>query len=418
MEFVSDSKEWMPPEERQRYLNEGLRKLVQQSYQSVPAVKAILDRAGIQPSEIRTIEDLEKVPVTRKDDFVKLQRENPPFGGFLGKPIESLKRISMAPGPTYIPELVASSFARLFYGAGYRQGDRVIVTFNYHLGPGGLCVDDALELMGITIINGGVGNTELQVQVMRELKVTGFVGTPSFLMTVIQTAERLGYDFRRDFEIKRAMFSAEPLTPSVRRTLEEDYGIDTCQWYGLVEVGIIGYDCSAKSGMHFGEDMIVELIDHETGKHVGPGQSGEIVATPLEGTLPLLRYGTGDLSSYTEEPCPCGRTSYRLLRVMGRVGDAVKVRGLYVHARQVEEVVSKFPELSKAQIVINRVGHRDEMTLRVELEDESADKDKLLKAIHESIRGICRVRADKVDFLSKGTIPEEYKKVEDQRTWE
>ena len=186
----------------------------------------------------------------------------------------------------------------------------------------------------------------------------------------------------------------------------------------MVEVGIIGYDCSAKSGMHFGEDMIVELIDHETGKHVGPGQSGEIVATPLEGTLPLLRYGTGDLSAYTEEPCPCGRTSYRLLRVMGRVGDAVKVRGLYVHARQVEEVVSKFPELSKAQIVINRVGHRDEMTLRVELEDESADKDKLLKALHESIRGICRVRADKVDFLGKGTIPEEYKKVEDQRTWE
>lgn len=418
MEFIADGKEQMPREERQRYLNEGLVKFVQEACQTVPAVKEKLDQAGVAPAEIRTIADLQRVPITRKDDFAQIQRANPPFGGFLTTPLNKLKRISIAPGPTYVPGLDFSEYVRMIHILGFAAGDVVSITFNYNLGPGAITMDEAFRALGATVINTGVGNTELQMQIMAELGVTGYMGTPSFLMTLIQTAERLGYDFRRDFRLKRTLFGGEPLPRSMRKTMEDDYGIDTNEFYGLVETGPIGYSCSAKSGMHFAENMIVELVDPDTGRQVEPGQTAEVVVTPLNGPFPLLRYGTGDLSAYTEEPCSCGQTSSKLLWVMGRIGDAVKVRGMYVHAHQVDRLISTFSALSKAQIVVNRIGVRDELTLKVELKDEGADRGKLLTELEKSFPDVCRVRADKIEFLAKGTTPEEYKKVVDQRTWE
>ncbi len=419
--MYDQSKETMSPEERERYLSQRLSEIVEYAYHNAPAVREKLDRAGVAPSQIRSLRDLERIPVTTKDELVRLQRANPPFGGFLTVPPESLQRIFFSPGPIYDPqastEEVSGAAATAFSALGFTKGDRVMNTFSYHLVPAGLLLDEALRQLGATVVPTGTGMTELLLQIMRDLKVTGYVGTPSFLMTLIKKAEELGYDFRRDFEVKRALVSAEMLPPSLRRSFEEDYGISISDCYGTADLGLLGYQCSHKVGMHIPEDMIVEIVDPATGKQLGPGEVGEVVVTPFNRTYPLIRFGTGDLSCYTDEPCPCGRTSYRLLGILGRVGDAVKVRGMFVHPRQMEEAISRFPQISRFQVIIGRVGHRDEMTLRVELAQD-VDREQLSQSIDRSIQEVCRLKVDRIEFLAQGTIPEEHKKLVDERVWE
>jgi phenylacetate-CoA ligase len=265
----------------------------------------------------------------------------------------------------------------------------------------------------------GTGNTDIQIRTMLDLKVNGFVGTPSFLMTIIKRAEEMGYNFRRDFALRRAWFTGEMLPPTLRGTLEEDYQITTAQAYAVTEPGgAIAYECRQKSGMHLMDDYIVEIVDPETGKQLGPGEVGEIVVTPIHNKVwGLIRFGTGDISSYTTDPCPCGRTSNRLVAILGRTGDAVKVRGMFIVARQAEQVFSSFGTISRFQIVVGRKAQRDEMTFRVELKDEAIDKEKLAEDLNKKFQSMCLVRADKIEFVEKGTIPEKHQIIVDERTW-
>jgi phenylacetate-CoA ligase len=172
-----------------------------------------------------------------------------------------------------------------------------------------------------------------------------------------------------------------------------------------------------KNGMHIPDDKIVEIVDPETGKQLGPGKIGEIVATTFNKTYPLIRFGTGDLSILTETPCPCGRTSPRLIKIMGRVDQATKVRGLFIHPGQVDEVASRYPQVAKYQMVIKRREDKDEMILRIELKKDAPQSEKLKQEIEQSIRDVMKVRGD-VQFILNGTLPEGAKKIEDQRTWE
>jgi phenylacetate-CoA ligase len=254
---------------------------------------------------------------------------------------------------------------------------------------------------------------------MHDLKVTGFVGTPSFLMTLIQKAEETGHDFRRDFSLKRAWFTGEMLSASVRRTLEDDYGISTSQAYAVTEPGgAIAYECHRKSGMHFMDEYLIEIVDPETGKQLGPGEIGEIVVTPLHNKAwGLIRFGTGDMSSYTSEPCLCGRTSDRLVAIVGRTADAIKVRGMFVVARQAEQTVLSFEPVSRFQIAVSRTGQRDVMTLRVELKDESINREKLAADLNKRFQDVCRIRIDRVEFVEQENIPENAPKMLDERTW-
>jgi len=254
---------------------------------------------------------------------------------------------------------------------------------------------------------------------MYDLKVTGFVGTPTFLMTIIKQAEEMGYDFRQDFALQRAWFTGEMLAPSLRKVFEQDYGISTAQAYAVTEPGgALAYECSQKSGMHFMDEYIIEIVDPETGKQLGPGEVGEIVVTPIHNKVwGLIRFGTGDMSSYTTEPCPCGRTSNRLVAILGRTGDAVKVRGMFVVAKQAEQVCSGFDQISRFQIVVGRREERDEMTLNIELKDEIIDKKKLASDLNQRFQDVCRVKVDKIEFVAQGTIPQEHKTIVDQRVW-
>ncbi|MBL7164904.1 MAG: AMP-binding protein [Dehalococcoidales bacterium] len=417
-----DEQETMTVEERRTYLNGKVREAVDHAYHNAPSAREMLDRAGVQPADIQAIEDLEKLPITRKTDLIELQKTNPPYGGFLAIPPEDVERIFISPGPIYEP-LHSDSiewFARSFYAAGFRKGDIVINTFTYHLSPAGVLFHEALRDCGATVVVTGTGNTDIQVQTMLDLKVTGFVGTPSFLLTLIRRAEEMGHDFRRDFAVARAWFTGEPLSPSVRKTLEEDYAINTCQAYAVTEPGgALAYECPEKSGMHFMDDYVIEIVDHDTGKQLGPGEIGEIVVTPVHnGAWGIIRFGTGDMSSYITEPCPCGRTSNRLLGIIGRTGDAVKVRGMFVVTRQVEEAVLGIEAVSRFQVVVSREGQRDDMALRVELKSEDVGRDALTAELNERVQNVCRVRVDRVEFVAPGSIPEDQPRLVDQRKWD
>lgn len=416
-----DELEVMPAEAREKYHNQKLAKTVAFAYRHAPAAKSILDKAGIRPTQIRMIKDLEKLPITRKTDLIEWQAKIPPYGGFLAIPDKDVERVFISPGPIYEPLHTSSVkwFAKPFYAAGFRKGDIVINTFTYHMSPAGVLLHEALRDCGATVVVMGTGNTEIQIQTMRTLRVTGFVGTPTFLMTLIKKAKEMGYNFRRDFNLRLAWFTGEMLPATLRKTFEVDYQISTSQAYAVTEPGgAVAYECPRKSGMHFMDEYIVEIVDPETGKQLGPGEVGEIVVTPIHNKVwGLLRFGTGDMGSYTTEPCSCGRTANRLVTIVGRTTDAVKVRGMFVVARQAEQVVLSFEQVSRFQIVVGRKGMLDEMVLKAELKDGTVDKEKLANDLNNKFQNLCRVKIDKIEFMKPGSLAEGQPKIIDDRKW-
>lgn len=417
-----DELEIMTTEARQKYQNQKLSQTVKNAYHHAPTVQKLLDQAGVSPAQIGTVKDLEKLPIVRKTDLIEWQKQNPPYGGFLAIPKPEVERVFISPGPVYEPIQHSGIkwFAKSFWAAGFRKGDIVINSFTYHMSPGGILFHEALHHCGATAIPMGIGNTETQIQTMRDLGVTGFVGTPSFLMTIIKRAEEIGYDFKRDFALRLAWFTGEMLPPSVRLTLEEDYQIATAQAYAVTEPGgAIAYECHQKSGMHLMDEYVVEIADPETSKQLGANQTGEIVVTPIHNkTWGLIRFGTGDLSSYITEACPCGRTANRLTAIVGRTSDAVKVRGMFVVARQAEQAVAGFKSVSRFQLIVGRRAYRDMMTLKAELKDEAVDKKKLADDLNRRFQEICRMKLDNIELVAKGSIPEEHQVIVDERSWE
>jgi phenylacetate-CoA ligase len=417
-----DDLEVMSAKERERYQGKQLRETLEHAYRHAPSAKEIFDRAGITPSEIGTVKDLEKLPITRKGDLIELQRSQPPYGGFLALPPEAVDRIFITPGPIYGPHQTEdiSWFGKTIYAAGFRKGDVVINTPTYHMSPAGLLFQEGVRACGATVVPTGVGNTDAQIKTMLDLTVTGYTGMPSFLMTIIKRAEEMGHDFQRDFALKRAWFTGEMLAPSTRKELEEGYGIDTYQCYSVTDLGgCVAYECSEKSGMHFMDEYVIEICDPDSGAQLGPGEVGEIVATPIANPIwGLIRYGTGDMSAYVTEVCPCGRTAYRISGIVGRTADAVKIRGMFVIAKQAEQVLGEFEHIAQFQLIVGRTGERDELVLQIELTDESIDKDQLSGLLIERFPQVCRVKPDRIECVTQGTIPEDRQTIVDERKWE
>jgi phenylacetate-CoA ligase len=417
-----DGLEGMSAQERERYQRKGLKETLEHVYRHAPSAREIFDRAGIKPAEIRTAEDLKRLPITRKGDLIELQKSKPPFGGFLAVSPEEVDRIFITPGPIYGPHQAEgiSWFGKTIYAAGFRKGDVVINTPTYHMSPAGMLFHEGVRACGATVVPTGVGNTDAQIKTMLDLRVTGYTGMPSFLMTLIKRAEEMGYDFRRDFALRRAWFTGEMLAPSTRKELEEDYGIDTYQCYAVTDLGgCVAYECSEKSGMHFMDEYVIEIVDPDSGTQLGPGEVGEIVVTPIANPIwGLIRYGTGDMSAYMTEACPCGRTAYRISGIVGRTADAVKIRGMFVIAKQAEGVLREFEDITQFQLIVGRSGGRDELVVKIELADESIDRDLLSGRLFERFPQVCRVRPDRVECVTRGTIPEDRQTIVDERVWE
>lgn len=418
--YFDEKKETMSKDQREAYQREKLSEILIHGYLHSKAVRSGFEKAGLTPEAIRELKDLEKLPITKKADLVNAQKEDLPFGGFGIISDEGVRRIYVSPGPVYEPgewDYEDRRWAQALFGCGIRGGDIVLNTFNYHLTPLALMFDESLRMMRATVVPVGPGNISMQINLMRQLRATAYIGTPSFLMAIIEAAEGMHLDLKRDLHLKGTLVGAEMFPESLRQKLESKLDLMVRQGYGTVDVGCLGFECPEKEGMHIPEDVIVEIVDTETGKELSMGATGEIVATNFNKVFPMLRFATGDLSYLIEAPCPCGRTSMRLGRILGRTDQVTKVWGIFIHPWQVDEMMAKFPVIANYQVVVTRKDYRDEMAIYVELKEEIAEKLSMKKRLEKEVQETLKVRAEVV-FTVKGGIPDRAKKIDDRRIWE
>jgi phenylacetate-CoA ligase len=376
--------------------------------------------AGVDAASITSRAALARLPVIRKGELLerqKAQREHDPFGGFsaigwraLGK--ARATRVYQSPGPIYEPEGDGRDYwrlARAMFAAGLRAGDLAHNSFSYHLTPGGLMMESGAHALGCTVFPGGVGNTELQLQAIAELKPQGYIGTPSFLKILVEKAAETG----APISFRKALLGAEAFPPSLRDWLQER-GIDAYQSYATADLGLIAYETSAREGLLLDEGVIVEIVRPGSGEPVPDGEVGEVVVTTLNPDYPLIRFGTGDLSAVLAGRCPTGRTNTRIKGWLGRADQTAKVRGMFVHASQIAEVVKRHPELLRARLVVEGEMAEDRMTLWAEV--AGAQLEGLADRVAQSLRDITKLRGA-VAFKRPGELANDGKVIEDARSY-
>jgi phenylacetate-CoA ligase len=415
--YYDRRRETMGPRARRAYQERWVRALVAHAWRRAPGVRRRLEATGLRPADVRAVEDLARLPVVKKAQMPDLQRADPPFGGFCTVRPADLGWVFVSPGPIYEP------FARrewspwrtetAAYAGGFRPGDVVVDTFLYHLTPAAHLFDRGLARLGCTVVPTGPGNAEVQVRTILDLRATGYVGTPSFLLAILRHALEKGPG-RLPLEV--AQVGAEALPPSLRRALEEEHGILTRQSFGTADLGIVAYECREADGMHVMEDVVLEICDPGTGAPLPAGETGEIVCTVNHRAYPMIRFGTGDLSVVTEAPCPCGRTSPRMLGWRGRADEVTKVRGMFIHPRQADEVAARVPGVARWQVVVTREAHQDGLTLDVELEP-ATDAEQARGRLVEAIRDVMKLRGE-VRVVPPGTIPPGARTIDDRRRWD
>ena len=401
---------------RERYQASWLASLLEHAWTHAPGVRRRLEAAGLSPKDVRSTDDLARLPVIRKNAMPDLQKADPPFGGFCTVPVAKLRKIFMSPGPIFEPmgpELSGFHAETGLFAGGFRPGDVVLNTFAYALTPAAHELDESLNLIGCAVVPTGVGQTEIQVGVAKSVGATGFVGTPSFLMTILAKAKEMGVG-RLPFQV--AQVGAEPFTESMRRELQDAHGIMARQGFGTADTGMLAYECAEASGMHLLEDAITQVCDPTTGEPLPNGQIGELVATVHNRTYPMIRFSSGDLTVITDEPCRCGRTSARMLGWRGRADEVTKVRGIFVHPRQVDEIVARVKGVERFQVVVDREGHNDTLTLRVQLAS-GVDAASISPTLEAAIRDVMKLRGS-VAIVPAGTIADNAKKVSDERKWD
>jgi phenylacetate-CoA ligase len=399
-------------------IDQRIRQLIAHAYDHAPAIRNIMDQARVTPADIQSATDLPKIPITSKDELVKIHAQNPPFGGFLTVDPSTLPRIYISPGPIFDPqpqnpeafETVLTPFRYI----GFIKGDRVLNTFLYHLTPAGLLVDEALRFCGATVLPTGPGNTELQVLMAMKLNANGYTGTPSYLMTILDKMAEMGIP-NAAVPIKKALFSAEIYTPSQKARFEGEYGMTTCSAYGTADLGFMGYTRDDIEGFCVLDHVYLEICDPETGVPVEPGHTGEIIVTTFNKGYPLVRFGTGDIGALAAEPA-AGCTQ-QLLGLFGRTGEAVKVRGMFLHPNQLLAAVARLPQIRHAQAVITRVGNQDHVAIQVELQPEQTGTD-ITETLKNHLQAVSRLRVDGVQVVEPGVIDPGQRLIRDERTWE
>jgi len=418
--YYHQERETASVEAWQIYHDRQIKSLAEQAYKLAPAIADLFNGAGVKPVDITAAADLQKLPVTTKTDLARLQAENPPFGGFLTVPVNQLKRIFMSPGPIYDPQGSANEFwgwGEGFYAAGFRPHDVVINTFGYQMTPAGLMFEESLLDIGCCVIPTGVGNTETQVKIMQDMGVTGFVGMASFLRKIGQTAIAEGLDPRKDLALEIGYVAAEILTDALRSEVEDMFGMRLRQGYGTADCGCLAYECSERNGMHFTSNAYIEILDPRTREVMKPGEPGEVVVTLFNSAYPLIRFATGDLSAFTIDTCACGRTAPRLTKIMGRVDQVTKVKGMFVHPQQAAAVIAKFPQVKKFQIVVTRENELDNLLFKLEMAQAPVAGDPFYDEIAAAIQDGIKLRPQ-VEIIAPGILTEKSELIVDKRVWD
>ena len=382
-----------------------------------PALASSL--AGVQASEVNSLAALARLPVVRKQELLDLQKASRAAGGDVFGGFSALRfgthmpRVFASPGLIYEPEGTQRDYwrmARAIFAAGFRPGELIHNSFSYHFTPAGSMMETGAHALGCTVFAGGTGQTEQQVAAMMELRPAGYIGTPSFLKIILEKANEMGVALP---SVRKALLSGEAFPPSLRDWLAER-GVQGYQCYATADVGLIAYETASREGLVLDEDVIVEIVRPGTGDPVAAGEVGEVVVTSLNPAYPLIRFGTGDLSAVLPGPCPSGRTNTRIRGWLGRADQTTKIRGMFVHPKQVADIVRRFPEVLRARLVVSGAMAQDEMTLKV----ESASASEGLSArISEAIRDVTKLRGT-VELAAPGSLPNDGKVIEDARSYQ
>ena len=414
-----DTLETRDPAQREAELMAALPGCVARA-QALPAFAESL--AGINPAAIDNRVALAGLPVVRKHELLARQqalRASDVFGGFSSIGWRGMaggrgaRRVFQSPGPIYEPEGEGADYWRMgrsIFAAGFRAGDLAHCSFSYHLTPAGAMMESGAHAVGCTTFAGGVGNTELQLQAVTELRPHGYIGTPSFLKILVERAAETGASIA---SITKAMVGGEAFPPSLRDWLIER-GIHAYQSYATADLGLIAYETTAREGLVLDEGVLVEIVRPGTGDPLPDGEVGELVVTALGGDYPLLRFGTGDLTAILPGACPTGRTNRRIKGWMGRADQTTKVRGMFVHPGQIAEVARRHAELGRVRLVVEGEMANDRMTLRAECDGEPEG---LAARLADSVRDLTKLRCD-VALVARGSLPNDGKVIEDARSYQ
>lgn len=369
--------------------------------------------ADIDPGDLTSADAIARLPLTRKSELIELQRQARPFGGLATVQVPELTHLFASPGPIYEPGTKRTDFwrmARAMYACGFRPGDVVHNCFSYHFVPAGILLENGAHALGCGVIPAGTGQTELQVQTIADLRPDGYVGTPSFLKIILEKADAMNADVS---SLKKALVSGEALPPPLRAGFQKR-GIQVLQCYATADLGVIAYETEAMDGLVIEEGVYVEIVRPGTGDPVADGEVGEVVVTSLNPDYPLIRFATGDLSAIMAGTSPCGRTNRRIKGWMGRADQTAKVRGMFIHPEQVDKVIKRHPEITKARLVVDWVNESDQLTLQYESDSQSPELD---SAIATSIREICKVRGE-TQPMTIGSLPNDGKVIDDIRKYD
>ena len=373
------NKECMSREEMRQLQGARLRHLVDNVYHNVPFYRAKMQAMNIMPDDIRTIDDIKKLPFTTKQDL----RDNYPYG-LNAVPQSEIVRVHASSGTTGNPTVVgytrrdlaiwSEAIARCLAAYGASREDTISVAYGYGLFTGGLGLHYGVEHLGATVVPTSSGNTDKHILLIKDLGITGVACTPSYALHMAEVMHKKGIT-PEDLKLKIGIFGGEPWTENMRKSLEEKLKINAFNIYGLSEImgPGVSHECECKNGSHIIEDhFFPEIINPETCEVLPEGEQGELVFTTLtkEG-MPLLRYRTKDLCSLIYEPCECGRTSVRMTRIMGRSDDMLIIRGINVFPSQIESVILQLPEFEPQYLlVVTRENNRDNLEVQVELKEE------------------------------------------------
>ena len=419
MSLHYDALETRSPHEREAALMAALPLQIAHAQTASTAFAHLLQ--GVQAAAITTRAALAKLPVTRKHELLARQqahRATDPFGGFSAIGWRGLvrssgvRRVYQSPGPIYEPEGHLADYwrsARAMAAAGFESGDLVLNCFSYHLTPGAWIMESGAHALGCAVIPGGVGNTEQQLAAVADLQPVAYAGTPSFLRILVEKAAEAG----QSLSIRKALVSGEACPPSLRDWLVAR-GIEAFQCYATADVGLIAYETPAREGLVVDEGVLLEIVRPGTGDPVPEGEVGEVVVTVLNRDYPLIRFGTGDLSALLPGACPTGRTNLRIRGWLGRADQTTKVRGMFIHPGQIDQVVKRFDGLGRARLVVSGEMANDQMVLHVECAETGNSG--LQGRIAEAVRDVTKLRAD-VQLVNPGSLPNDGKVIEDARSY-
>ncbi|MEZ5701594.1 MAG: AMP-binding protein [Burkholderiaceae bacterium] len=374
---------------------------------------------GVNASQVNSREALAKLPVTRKQELLERQKATRAqaedvFGGFSALVRgPAMSRIFASPGPIYEPEGASPNYwraGRALYAAGFRQGELVHNAFSYHMTPGAFILESGAHAVGCTVFPAGTGQTEQQLDAIRDLRPNAYTGTPSFLRILLEKAAQSQVDISC---IKKASVGGEACPPSLTAWFKE-HGVDVYQTYATADLGLVAYETTAREGLVVEESVIVEIVRPGTGDPVAEGEVGELVVTSLNPAYPLIRFGTGDLSAILPGHCPSGRTAPRIKGWMGRADQTTKVKGMFVHPGQIAEVVRRFPAIKKARLVVSGEMANDQMHLQVEVAQAPSD---LCEQVESTLREVTKLRGT-VQLVEPGSLPNDGKVIEDARSYQ